>query len=245
MPLRAYGPLFGQLHGSGPPGVVALHGWGRRGADFDRVLEGLDAIALDLPGFGASPAPDHPIGARSYADVTLDALAQVGSGPFTLIGHSFGGRVASVIAANRPELVRSLVLTGVPLIRLRTPGKPPLGFRLARFANRIGVFSDDRMERMRRSRGSADYRAATGVMRDVLVKVVNETYEDELGRIRCPVHLVWGDGDTEVPLAVAVRAREILEQSGTPVTLTVLPGVGHHTPLEAPGALRATLEGMP
>jgi pimeloyl-ACP methyl ester carboxylesterase len=233
--------LFGQVHGAGAPRIVALHGWGRRGADFDRVLEGVDAVAFDLPGFGATPAPEAPMGTEGYAWVVLAALEEVGPGPFQLLGHSFGGRVAVQIAADHPTLVSSLVLTGVPLVRRQSVSKPSLGYRLIRSAHRWRLVSDQRMESIRRSRGSADYRAVTGVMRDVLVTVVNESYEDQLGRVTCPVDLVWGENDTEVPVGVAERARAILAESGTAVSMSVLPGVGHLTPSEAPDDLRASL----
>ena len=47
-------------------------------------------------------------------------------------------------------------------------------------------------------------------MRDVFVRTVNETYEDELREITCPVELVWGSDDTAAPVAVAERAAELL-----------------------------------
>ncbi|MGH2685417.1 MAG: alpha/beta fold hydrolase, partial [Actinomycetota bacterium] len=105
--------------------------------------------------------------------------------------------------------------------------------------HRRGLFPDDRMESLRRRHGSADYRAATGVMRDVLVRVVNETYEEQLRAVRCPVELVWGDDDTAAPLEAAERAADLL---GDLATLTVLPGAGHLTPSTAPDALREALE---
>lgn len=242
MPLRAFGPLFGQVHGDGTPGIVALHGWARRGSDFDRVLDGFDAVAFDLPGFGATPAPEVATGAAGYASGVVEALHALGGGPFVLVGHSFGGRVAAVIAATRPELVKGVVFTGVPLIRRRSAGVPSLGYRWLRWANRIGVVSDDRMERERRSRGSVDYRAASGVMRDVLVTVVNESYEAELARVSCPVALVWGADDLDVPVAVAEAARDVLSAAGVDVTLDVVPGVGHFTPSLAPAPLRTAIE---
>jgi pimeloyl-ACP methyl ester carboxylesterase len=116
-----------------------------------------------------------------------------------VLGHSFGGRVAVCLAARRPELVSGLVLTGVPLLRLAATPRPALTYRLARAANRAGLLSDKRMDKLRDSRGSADYRAATGMMRDILVKSVNETYDTELRAIRCPVRLVWGERDTAAP----------------------------------------------
>ena len=94
------------------------------------------------------------------------------------------------------------------------------------------------MEAVRRRHGSADYRAATGVMREVLVRSVNETDEDQLGAVTCPVELVWGEADTEAPPAVAEAALALLPDG----RLTVRPGVGHFLPTEDPAALRAALE---
>jgi pimeloyl-ACP methyl ester carboxylesterase len=94
------------------------------------------------------------------------------------------------------------------------------------------------MERLRQRYGSPDYRAARGVMRDVHVRAVNETYEDQLAAIACPVELVWGDDDGDVPPAVARAACALLPRA----TLTKVPGAGHLTPLSAPDALRAAVE---
>lgn len=233
--------VFAESHGSWPPRVVALHGWSRRGSDFDAVLAGLDAIALDLPGFGASPAPVEPHGARGYAELLAPVVGSLPEAP-VLVGHSFGGRVAVCLATAVP--VRGLVLTGVPLVRRETGRSPSLGFRMARWANRIGLISDDRMERERRSRGSDDYRAATGVMRDVLVAAINESYEDELSRVRVPVSMIWGANDREVPISVADDARDLLESEGTPVRMTTVDGVGHLVPTQAPAQLRAVIDEM-
>ncbi|MBW3669386.1 MAG: alpha/beta hydrolase, partial [Actinobacteria bacterium] len=175
--LKAFagGRLFGSLHGTPPPRVVALHGWARTHRDFDATLAGLDALALDLPGFGATPPPPEPWGAAAYAAAVAEAV----EAPAVIVGHSFGGRVAVHLAVARPDLVRALVLTGVPL--LRPPGavrrKPNPAFRVARALHRRGLVSDARMEAMRQRYGSADYRAAQGVMRAVHVTAVNETYE--------------------------------------------------------------------
>ena len=94
------------------------------------------------------------------------------------------------------------------------------------------------MESLRQRYGSPDYRAASGVMRQVLVRTVNETYDDQLRSVTCPVELVWGDDDTEAPLSVAERAAALL----TRPRLTVCPGAGHLVPLTAPEALRLAIE---
>ena len=239
MALRSFldGAFFAEIYGEGNPEVLALHGWGRRGNDFAKVLEGLSGIAPDLPGFGASPVPDEVIGADSYADIVAAALDSFDRPP-VLVGHSFGGRVAVCLAAKHPNRVGPLVLTGVPLIRLQTGRGPSLAYRSVRRLNQLGLISDQRLEREKRRRGSDDYRAATGVMRDILVKVVNESYEDQLAEVSKPVHMVWGAEDQEVPVTVAEQARAVLGEA----SLEVLPGVGHFVPLEAPESLRSAIE---
>jgi pimeloyl-ACP methyl ester carboxylesterase len=239
--LRALGDdLFAEQHGASPARILALPGWMRPRADFRVVLDGYDALALDLPGFGgASPEPPSAIGAAGYASAVapaLDACAE----RVVVLGHSFGGRVAVNLAVLRPERVAALVLTGVPrLVEPEQTGAPSTGFRLVRWLHRQGVVSDARMEAWRRTRGSDDYRAATGVMRDVLVIAVNEHYEALLPRVACPVELVWGDDDTAAPITVAQRAAPLF---GHGATLTIVPGAGHLTPLTAAPALRAALE---
>jgi pimeloyl-ACP methyl ester carboxylesterase len=193
----AGGRVLAEKHGSTPPRVVALHGWGRDGRDFETVLSGLDAVSIHLPGFGPAPAPDEVWGSEQYATLVAEAISA--HAPVVIAAHSFGGRVAVRLAAARPELVSGLVLTGVPLVRLVPPTTPPLGYRLVRWAHQRGVVSDRRMEAIRRRRGSSDYRAAQGVMRDILVRVVGESYDDELAALRCPVRMVWGANDTDAP----------------------------------------------
>ena len=221
--------------------MLALHGWGRSHSDFDAALTGLvethpgtSAIALDLPGFGASPAPSEPCGAAGYAEMVHPVLGECSPG-LVLVGHSFGGRIAVELAARFGEAVAALVLCGVPLLqrRDRPAARPALRYRIARGLHRRRLLGEGAMERMRQRYGSADYRRSTGVMRDVLVTSVNETYEEQLGRISQPVELVWGRQDDEAPVEVAERAAGLLADP----RLTVLDDIAHDVPAEAPGAL--------
>ena len=232
----ASGRLFGTAHGTGTPWVLALHGWRRDHHDFDATLTGVDALALDLPGFGATPEPPDGWGAADYAAAVEPVLDDM-QRPVVVLGHSFGGRVAVHLAARRPDDVAALVLTGVPLIRKQGTGRPALSFRIARALNQRGLVNEARMDALREKHGSADYRAAKGVMRDVFVRVVNESYEEQLRAVRCPVELVWGEDDTEAPIKVAEQAAGLLSDAN----LTRLPGAGHLTPTTAPDSLRDAL----
>jgi len=243
--LRSFvnGSLFAEVFGDGPPRVLALHGWGRRGRDFSQSLGDLASLAPDLPGFGSSPPPGEVIGAEGYAEIVSGLLPSFDRPP-VLVGHSFGGRVAVCLAARYPDQVGPLILTGAPLVRVGPPARPGLGYRLVRTLHRRGLVPESTMESLRQKRGSADYRAATGVMRSILVKVISESYEAELEALSTKVLLLWGEEDREAPIEVARRALVLLEAGGSEVELRVLEGVGHHLPVEASGELRRAIESL-
>jgi pimeloyl-ACP methyl ester carboxylesterase len=233
------GRLFGASFGDGQPWVLALPGWARTHRDFTAALGGLDAIALDLPGFGAAPPPPEAWSTADYAEFVAPVLDDMAP-QVVVLGHSFGGRVAVHLGAGHPDRIRALVLTGVPLVRnpVATRRRSAPIFRLLRALHRVGLVPDARMEAARQRYGSADYRAATGVMRDVLVKAVNETYEGPLTAFPGPVELVWGSDDDQAPLRVAEAAMAVTPNA----TLTLCPGAGHFVPLRAPEVLKAALE---
>jgi pimeloyl-ACP methyl ester carboxylesterase len=245
--LRSYGDsrVFGESYGTGPVRVVWLHGWAREARDFVLAAQlladrGVASVALDLPGFGSSPAPHTAGGARHYAELIVPTLREIGDGPLLLVGHSFGGRVAVVVASEHPDLVGGLVLTGVPqLVRQGGSARTPFAYRAIRWLTRHRLLRESRLETARQKYGSRDYRNAQGVIRDVLVATVQETYESELRTLTLPIAFVWGEVDREVPLEIATRAAALVQG---PTTLEVVTGVGHLLPLEAPDALVTATE---
>ena len=177
------GRLWGARYGTGEPWVLALHGWGRDHHDFDPVLAGLDAVALDLPGHGVAPEPPAPWSTSEYAQWVAPALDDLGAGPVVVVGHSFGARVAVRLVEATP-----------PVPRRRARRRPGAGGRPAGAAPRArpcagrrsstgpggrctgpGSSPKHRMERLRQKYGSEDYRRASQIMRGVLVKAVAET----------------------------------------------------------------------
>lgn len=106
------GLRFGQ-RGALP--VLALHGWLDNAASFiplAPLLKGIDLVAIDLPGHGASGHRPpgvwyHPVDWLSDVEAAADAL---GWQRFVLLGHSLGGAIGSLFATARPQRVRALAL---------------------------------------------------------------------------------------------------------------------------------------
>jgi len=124
-PKRGYadGPE-GQVHfhdlGDGPP-VVLLHQAPMCARQFDAVMPllaeaGFRAIAIDLPGFGGSDAPNAPPTIAEYAAIVPCVLDHLGLARADLVGHHTGALVATEAALAFPGRVRRLILNGpVPM----------------------------------------------------------------------------------------------------------------------------------
>ncbi|GAA1333839.1 alpha/beta fold hydrolase [Saccharothrix algeriensis] len=125
--------------GPGSATAVYVHGLGGSATnwtDLAAQLSGhVDGHALDLPGFGRSePIPGYTFSLTTHAEVVAGYVESLGVGPVHLFGNSMGGAIALIVAATRPELVRTLTLVSpaVPDLRpsLRRVSDPrlPLAF---------------------------------------------------------------------------------------------------------------------
>jgi pimeloyl-ACP methyl ester carboxylesterase len=226
--------------GAGTP-TLLLHGWGASSDLFAATIrglgDGLDLIAPDFPGFGATEPPPAPWAVGDYVDWTLALMDALGVAQANLVGHSFGGRVAIKLAALHPERVAKVVLTGAAGIRPK---------RSWRYHAQVRTFKT--MRTLAQSRytpqllrewagaqvarqGSPDYKAASGTIRGTFVRVVNEDLRDFLPRIHAPALLIWGDRDEETPLADGQLMERMIPDAG----LVVFEGAGHYAYLEQTG----------
>jgi pimeloyl-ACP methyl ester carboxylesterase len=229
-----------RVEGSGPP-IVLLHGWGASNELFGPVIESLRGrfrlIAPDFPGFGGTEPPPKGWASADYAEWVSRLLDDLGVRRCAVIGHSHGGRVAIRFAADYPDRVVALVLAssaGIkpePTLRSRARVR---AFKLFRRAAESPL-APARLRRSIRERvaqaGSADYRAATGTVRESLVRVVNEDSRPLLPRIRVPALLVWGDRDEDTPLSDARLMEHLIPDAG----LVIFEGAGHYAYLEQSG----------
>lgn len=97
------------------PPVMALHGWLDNAASFDALaplLPGVHLVALDLPGHGGSDhrPPGTPYHLIDYVADVRAAADAFGWSRFTLLGHSLGGGIATLMAGALPERIDRLAL---------------------------------------------------------------------------------------------------------------------------------------
>jgi len=205
--------------GEGPP-LLLLHGFGGAAWNFAELvplLRGRRLIVPDLPGHGAS-TPLPAVSLAAFADVVAELVA----GPVDVLGHSMGGVVGLRLAERHPSLVRRLVLAAPAGISSSTR-LAELSIMLAGIVQpgRLAGRRVDRIARSRRLRhlvfgplevSNAELlteRAVHGFLRgstmhtDALSAGLALAADDprlDLERVRCPVLVLFGGRDRQVPL---------------------------------------------
>ncbi len=210
----------------GKPTVLFLHGWGAPVATYKLMLDHLATycrvVAPDLPGFGGSAEPEVPWTVDDYVDWTVAFATALGLETVTIINHSFGGRISIKLLSRRP----------VPLTVERAVFMDAAGIKPKRSAGYyIKVYSYKAAKRlcpplarkMQGKTGSSDYRQASPLMRQTMVKCINEDLTALLPAVEVPVLLIWGSADTATPLSDGQLMEKAIPDAG----LVVLEGAGH------------------
>jgi len=206
--------------GEGPP-LLLVHGYGGAAWNFTELLphlQGRRLIVPDLPGHGASSPLPATTSLRGFADALVPLL----DGPVDVLGHSLGGVVALRLAERQPALVRRLLLAApagissstrraellIAFVGLVQPGRIA-GGRVHRIAGsrllRRVVFGPFEVS----NPDLLSERAVHGFLRGPLshtdalgagLALAADDPRRDLERVRCPVLLLWGGRDRQVPL---------------------------------------------
>ncbi|MBR4234643.1 MAG: alpha/beta hydrolase [Clostridia bacterium] len=232
--------LHYELSGEGADSLLFLHGWGGSCASFAPAVRDFASdkriVNLDFPGFGQSSEPDVPWTVADYRDAVLTLLDTLKITKTDIVAHSFGGRVALMINAERPSLVRRQILTGCAgLTDPDAASKGGAAHALSRlYDNRLsrrllGEKGVEKIQNVLRSHfGSEDYKNASPLMRETFKRVLAQDLRYCLPEISAPTLLVWGANDTATPLWIG---RE-MEKSISDAALVVFENSGHFAYLE-------------
>lgn len=226
--------------GAGEP-VVFLHGWSVHAGSTRHLRELLakqrQVLTPSLIGHGKSQALPRPdFGVRDFGKVYADWMLHLGLQDASLIGHSFGGAVAMVAAAQLPAgVLRKLILID------------PLGAPIARTAAGWNV---QWLQKEMQNVVHAPHMYMQNVVKPFGYNLTRNTRDlfrladeckrldvrEEAKNIQVPVTILWGEQDNFVPMSVGEELVAAIPQA----TLHRLPGV-HDWPLLRPEALVAFL----
>ncbi|MGM9878229.1 MAG: alpha/beta fold hydrolase [Bacilli bacterium] len=193
--------------------LIFLHGWGQ---NIEMMLpiakpfiKKYNVLIVDLPGFGLSDEPKEIWSIFDYADMVDYFAKQFKMKNPIIIGHSFGGKIALCYGIKyKPS---KLVLFASPFRSKSNTNN--IKNKVLKSLKKIPVINKFE-DFAKRHMGSTDYKNATKMMRDILVKHVNCDLTDQVKSIKCPTLMIWGTKDTAVPYEEAIKLEELIDGSG-------------------------------
>lgn len=263
--------LFYEVKGEGPP-VLLIHGFGASTYTWRQIAPELArdhrVIAVDMKGFGQSDKPfDENYSVFDQAELLTQLILDRDLHDLTVVGHSFGGGVALVLALDESKRLEGRITKLILLDSIAYPQDIPMFFRMldmpvfshvgvrmvppaiqTRIALQIAYLDNSKIEDEEVETYAAPLRTAAG--KHAIIHSARQIMPEgieELSRryklIEQPTLILWCDHDRIVPLDVGLKLRRTLPNA----TLKLVEECGHMPHEEQPevtlGLLRDFLDG--
>jgi len=185
--------------------ILFLHGWGSNkeimAQAFGSNLKEFKHIYLDMPGFGASGNENLILTTKDYANIVKLFLESIGVEPKIVAGHSFGGKVATLLNP------KCLVLISSAGILVPKPFKVRVKIAIFKLLKPFGI------AKIRKFFVSSDAKEMNQVMYETFKNVVDEEFEDNFKNYQGKALLFWGKEDTATPLWTGEKINSLIKNS--------------------------------
>jgi len=250
--------LFYEEEGKGAP-LLLIHGFGASTYTWRHVAPKLAethrVIAVDLKGFGQSDKPfDSRYSVFDQAELLAQLIEEKDLRDLTLVGHSFGGGVALLLALEANQRLEGRISRLVLLDSIAYPQNIPVFFRMldvplvsqlgvrmvppsvqTRVALRIAYFDDSKIDPEEVEAYAAPLKTAAG--KHAMIHSARQIVPEDIAKlseryktIDLPTLILWCDHDRIVPLEVGLKLRRTLPNS----TLRLVEDCGHMPQEEQP-----------
>lgn len=217
--------------------IVYLHGWGQNIEMMEPIAKPFTEthrlIILDLPGFGLSDEPETAWTLEEFVEMLKAFLTELKIEKPNLIGHSFGGKI-SLLYASKYNVDKLMLLASPYKVKIK---KPSLKVKILKKAATLPGLGN-LAKKMKKHLGSTDYKNASPIMREILVKHVNTDLTEDAKKIKCPTFIIWGTNDEAVPVEDAYELEKLIKDSG----LSIYEGCTHYAYLERLGQTNAIIK---
>ncbi len=229
--------------------VLIIPGWATVINTYATLINSISTYAnvlcLDMPGFGKSDEPKNSWNLDDYISFIIKFIKSQNIKELDVIGHSNGGRII-IKLMSKSDLdfrVNKIILIGSAGIVHKKTMAQTIKIKTFKFCKKFAEFKPVKMifpnllNKVKNHFGSTDYRNASPIMRETMVKLINEDVKSFLPNIKAPTLLIWGENDTETPISDA----KIMEQMIPDAGLVEVKGCSHYVFLENPSYINMVI----
>lgn len=222
--------------------VLIIPGWGANINTYRTIINSVSDYAtiycLDIPGFGGSEEPKQAWDLDDYTQFIIDFIKSEKINELDLIGHSNGGRIIINLACklNLEFKINKIILIGSAGIVHKKSFIKRAKIRIFKICKKIlnikliNNHFPELLDKLKNKFGSADYRSASPILRESMVKLVNQDVKESLPKISSPTLLIWGENDKDTPITDG----ELMAKSIPDAGIVKIKGASHYVFLEQP-----------
>ncbi len=185
-------------------GILILHGWGSNKEimkqAFGQMFPNYRQTYLDLPGFGGS-SNEMVLTTEDYAFIVKLFIKAVGLNPTVIMGHSFGGKVATFL---NPDCLVLLSSAGIKTVK---PWSVKVKIATFKLLKPLGF------AKIRELFVAPDAKGMSHEMYETFKNVVDEDFEAHFAEYQGRALIFWGKEDTATPLYTGERIHQLIENS--------------------------------
>lgn len=220
--------------------IIFLHGWG---ASLDCFIPSVNLVkqkyrtfAIDLVGFGKSEEPKYSFNLDDYADLVTEFIKYFNIKNVLFVAHSYGGRIVIKLnnRDNLPYNITKNILIDAAGIKHKLNLKTNIKIKTFKVLKKLSrLIPNEKLknnieDKLKKKFGSSDYANVSNVMRETMVKSINEDLSNDIKNIDRETLIIWGENDTATPLSDAKFMEANIKNSG----LVILKNCGHFSFLE-------------
>lgn len=184
--------------------LLFLHGWGSNKElmkqAFGKTFPMYKHLYLDLPGFGHSSIQEV-VDTQTYAQIVQAFLETLSLQPVAVFGHSFGGKVATLL---QPPTLVLLSTAGIVV---------PKSFKIRAKIALFKTFKPFFPRSFYRFFASKDVEGMSQTMYEILKKVVNEDFTHHFLTCKAQTFIFWGKDDRATPVSSGQQIHHLIPQS--------------------------------
>ena len=187
--------------------LVFLHGWGSNKAlmkqAFEDCFKEYRHLYIDMPGFGNSTLPSFGLTSKDYQAILTLFLEALKVEPFAIFGHSFGGKIATLLNP------KNLVLLSSAGILLPKPFCVTSKIKISKILKHFPYFHNIMKVFLR----SKDVAGMEEVMYQTFKNVVDEDFSATFAHFKNKAWIFWGEDDTVTPLYAGEKIHSLIKDS--------------------------------
>lgn len=228
--------IYYEKYGNFKKNIIILPGWGETRKTFDSMINKLKkeytVYIIDYPGFGYSSYIKKELTIYDYSNIVYNFIKDNKIKNITIISHSFGGRISSILIGKNKLKIDKLILldvAGIKRIKIKILLKRYL-YKILKF---ITIFFPLNTKYKLRKKlfnyfSSSDYKVLPKYMYNTFKNIIKENLYKYYKNITIPTLIIWGEKDKDTPLKDGILLNKKIKNS----KLLIYNNCSHFTYLE-------------